>query len=130
MTYSKELLQKMKLSSALLEPPASDVVCELIDEIDRLNTENDRLNAANEWVSVKEAFPERDGEYLVVDACRTSEVEIKICSFTKYQFKNINNNSFYHSEYQQNWGDELFENGYVTHWQPLPTPPTEGENGN
>jgi len=101
-----------------------DVVC----------AENDRLTAANKWVSVKVALPERDGEYLVVNANRTDKF-VDILSFTTIGVYNNGNlevekNSFHHSESDGGWGYSNFKDN-VTHWMPLPelpTPPTGGEN--
>ena len=50
MKYTKEYIAKVRLCSNLLDPPASEVIGELLDEIERLTAENKRLKAVlNEW---------------------------------------------------------------------------------
>ena len=66
----------------------------------------------SEWISVEERLPEENGEYLV---------------YTKYGWFDV--------ERFKLWDDDDTDGGYwweyegiVTHWMPLPEPPTEKEN--
>ena len=93
-------------------------------EVNALRTENARLTAANKWVSVKVALPEKDGQYLVVNN-NSNNPKTKLCSYTKAAYRDLEENTFYHSENTID-GCDYFEDE-VTHFMPLPTPPTGGE---
>ena len=43
MKYTKEYIAKVRLCSNLIDPPASDVIGELLDEIEQLTAERDEL---------------------------------------------------------------------------------------
>ena len=62
MGYSKELLLRMKISSALLEPPAGEVVCELIDELTRLQS----VEKAQEWIPVSKIHNTHSGNRVII----------------------------------------------------------------
>lgn len=60
MKYTKEIIKAMRTASYLIEPPASEVIGGLLDEIERLQAENrwipdgyDALKVANFWMHVK-----------------------------------------------------------------------------
>ena len=60
MKYTKEYIARMRVASNLLEPPANEVVVELLDEISRLQEEArwipegyDAVKIANFWMHVK-----------------------------------------------------------------------------
>jgi hypothetical protein len=76
------------------------------DCVEHLKSEIASLNAANEWVSVSERLPEVKGEYLCY---------LKPDIFISF--------------YGDSWSGDLAFRSVIapTHWQPLPTPPTEGE---
>lgn len=46
MKYTKEYIAKVRLCSNLIDPPASDVIGELLDEIEQLTAERDELKLA------------------------------------------------------------------------------------
>ena len=60
-------------------------------------------------ISVKERLPEEKGEYLVFYKYKENEDRVDIALFTKRYG--------WHKAYE------------ITHWQPLPEPPKEGDNG-
>lgn len=48
MKYTKEYIAKVRLCSNLIDPPASDVIGELLDEIEQLTAERDEWKAEND----------------------------------------------------------------------------------
>lgn len=80
----------------------------------------------SEWISIKNKLPDKNGEVLVSDG---KEVWIKqfiatpdsFCAFTKPSFC-----------YWDNSGDGYYikTRQVITHWMPLPPPPTEKEKQN
>lgn len=69
-----------------------------------------------EWISVEDRLPEEKGEYLVVyHPCWWDDV--------KYDENCVGMDSF---RGKTSWAKKKFQR--VTHWMPLPTPPTEKEN--
>jgi len=113
MTYSKELHEVCRQFPNQVGEVS---VIQLLDEIDRLNgfidwqqMTIDRLTAANKWVSVKVALPDNDQKILF------------------YSQDGDTIKGMYRDElwfFDTGWE---YENSPVTHWQPLPTPPTGGE---
>lgn len=87
---------------------------------------------ANEWISVEERLPEsydRDLDWSETVLFRTIQGHIH----SGYRYKGRVQNSFYDDNWSSPyWLDESenlsFEEELVTHWMPLPTPPTEKEN--
>jgi hypothetical protein len=69
------------------------------------------------WINVSNKFPEKDGQYLIInmDAYYPS---IKLCTFTKCEYSNMKENSFYHSENTVD-GSDFYEDD-ATHWMELP----------
>jgi hypothetical protein len=59
----------------------------------------------NEWISVKDRLPEKDGTYLVNEF--------------------ISCNGVHSLWYDKGSGWDYDSNETVTHWQPLPEPPNE-----
>ena len=81
-----------------------------------------------EWISVKDRLPEKDGYYLVWKAWGTHRWH-EVLSFAKdgrkvdkYDFKREWKNVWY--KYDSEYGYITIDS--VTHWMPLPQPP-EGE---
>lgn len=84
--------------------------------------------AVNEWTSVKDGQPKKNGEYIVISEspiCR----RILIASFAK-DLQKIDRNAFDGRKrpgwYNYDCDRGYFEMDYVTHWLPLPEMP-EGE---
>ena len=82
------------------------------------------LTPPNEWVSVDEKLPENDGWYLVYAPGYWGNSKI-------YGLDGLAYSNFKHN-YKVHWGIERGAGrgwpGIVTHWMPLPAPPTkEGE---
>jgi ATP-dependent Lon protease len=80
MKYTKEYIAKVRLCSNLLDPPASEVIGELLDEIERLTAERDawkadaeRLKEANEDVQSRLDDYRQDYATVVNDQCPTDE---------------------------------------------------------
>ena len=99
MKYTKEYIARMRVASNLLEPPANEVVVELLDEISRLQEEA-------RWISVSERLPKAKGEYL---CCIGNEIFV--------------------SFYGDSWDGNLAFRSVIqpTHWRPLPaSPESEG----
>lgn len=65
----------------------------------------DLLQSVSEWISVKDKLPEDDGHYM--------------CALT---FEIIVINTWYEGKW-------VADSEYVTHWMPLPEPPTENKEG-
>ena len=77
------------------------------------------LTPPNEWVSVEERLPEKDGWYLVYAPGYWGNS--KICGLDGLASSNFKQN------YKVHWGIERGTGrgcpGIVTHWMPLPAPP-------
>ena len=79
------------------------------------------LTLPNEWVSVEERLPEKDGWYLVYAPGYWGNS--KIYGLDGLAYSNFKQN------YKVHWGIERGTGrgwpGIVTHWMPLPAPPEE-----
>ena len=72
----------------------------------------------NEWISVKDKLPEKDGNYLVTacdEGCSAGEgiwysMVVVVAEYYKGSWT---------------WYDEYSLEGIVTHWMPMPEPPEE-----
>ena len=77
------------------------------------------LTPPNEWVSVEERLPEKDGWYLVYAPGYWGNSKI-------YGLDGLAYSNFKHN-YKVHWGIERGTGrgwpGIVTHWMPLPAPP-------
>ena len=69
----------------------------------------------NEWISVNDRLPEKDGKYIVARR-EGSRYSISVRKFRK-------DVPCWYSGYCGHW--ERRTNG-ITHWMPLPEPPKEG----
>lgn len=83
---------------------------------------------ANEWISVKDRLPEKEGQYLCASYYKTTNSwHTNLYWFTKdlYKFNDLDFSDkkgvsgFWDSDSE--WGCCHHEN--VTHWMPLPEPP-------
>lgn len=84
----------------------------------------------NEWISVKDRLPEKNGRYLVVvdDGCGSPYVDrlwfakrlSLIPSFTYSIIEDNNRPGFYYRDTRNEW-----EIPYVSHWMELPELPEE-----
>ena len=97
---------------------SQDASCFSLDGCDYFEA---ALTPPNEWVSVEERLPERNGGYIVTtcDEVYLDEEDIGIpflvCGpYTKYPFRAFFAGTFWH---------DCFEPVEVTHWMPLPAPP-------
>lgn len=86
----------------------------------------------SEWISVEDALPEQDGEYLAYEKYQFLSDKGYMCirSFS-HNLENIDEYDFYGEE-REGWYNFDNEYGYfetdgVTHWMPLPQPP-KGES--
>ena len=110
MKYSKEVIAKMRLASNLIEPPAAQVIGELLDEIERLQAER-------RWIPVSERLPKYGRAVLIMT--KTSVVpKIGVHSPTIPQWATTDLFYYHDISYSQvtHW-----------HWMPLPPPPEEEE---
>lgn len=94
---------KLNLWTALRPYCSSDVCCEVTDIIDNTPTIN-----PYEWISVEERLPEEDIRVLVW--LNTDRSYTKIDTDRRFEGKWVR------------WSTD------VTHWMPLPAPPTEKED--
>lgn len=64
MKYTKEYIAKVRLCSNLLDPPASEIIGELLDEIERLTAERDEWRkGAERFIQLANYNNKRAGEY-------------------------------------------------------------------
>ena len=82
---------------------------------------------SNEWISVKDRLPKKNGKYLCYNICLIGG--IGIFSFAK-NLKKVGINDFMFRKsgwyaYDSECG--FYEVSNVTHWMPLPEPPKEDE---
>lgn len=86
----------------------------MLNEITRLQSECNRLQKLHEWIPVSKRLPEENVPVLTIYSTRDGIGSIQkrcyVGSEMWYDFEDMINIS------QRN----------ITHWQPLPTPPTEG----
>ena len=91
---------------------------------------------ANEWISVKDRLPEKDGKYLVVEYSKTFKKQYLNVSSFAVDLHKIDKYDFYHEKdrsgfygYSSEWG--YFKESDITHWMPLPEPPQKegADNG-
>ena len=78
----------------------------------------DKSPTENEWISVKDRLPNKDGEYLCY---RYSAVVGGHCDLLRYGtiYDNDKERTFYF--FDSDYGDVEAQN--VTHWMELPEPP-------
>ena len=97
---------------------AADAIEELIAKLNHADDQIERLVEAAEerrWIPATERLPEKTGEYLVCGQWRGKPAETWVCELISIgKIKG--------------WANEA-RNPVVTHWMPLPGPPTaeEGE---
>lgn len=110
MTDSKSLREKLDAMVRRTEPqfltalPPGRIYTVALDLLAKLDT----VEARGKWIPCSERMPDKDGEYLVwisndTDNADGIYLELRI--------------------YQRYW--EGFDESVVTHWMPLPAPPTE-----
>lgn len=80
--------------------------CVLFDEIDTMPASD--VQPVNRWISVDDALPIYDGLVLAVDKNNT----VRLCVYTELGWL---------SQY----GNPIV--AHITHWQPLPEPPKDGD---
>lgn len=99
--------------------------------ISALETENQHLKRERYWIPVTERLPDA-GRYLALTPSfiNGGEPVARILRFSKnlesvdrYDFEGIKRSGWYY--YDDEYGN--IEVDTVTHWMPLPTPPTEEE---
>ena len=146
MEYSKELHDRVRENLHMFDYPRFDD-----GDIDDLLGEIDRLTAANKWVSVKVALPEckksvfiscvspHTGNQFTQKAVYISPKAVLADDFLSDECDCSDGIMEYDDENDCYWVAEgWFEDSLeaeinyhitweVTHWQPLPAPPTGGE---
>ena len=122
MEYSKEFQElKTRLTydakNEMWVDLTVDEIKTILSETHNLMEEIDRLTAANKWVSVSERLPIENKPVLV--------------SVKGYVYPKIGWHCHNIEIPQWSTADDLYFHDIsyseVTHWQPLPTPPTGGE---
>lgn len=95
----------------------NDLLIALLTVIDVLEQSSD-IEAEPEkgWISVKDRLPEEEQKVL----CVTCDEEIVIAEFSHFSYDFGRRGEWHY------WGIRPPE--FVTHWQPLPTPPKEDNN--
>lgn len=79
------------------------------------------LTSPNEWVSVEERLPYNHGEYIVCVCDEDESIDEQIWGDTVVVFADYYDGTFTWYE-----GDEEYDiSDIVTHWMPLPAPPTK-----
>ena len=79
----------------------------------------------NEWISVKDRLPDKDGHYLVHKDLWGDRYVATVWfakdgrKVSRYDFENRWKNVWY--DYDSEYGNVILDN--VTHWMPLPQPP-------
>ena len=85
------------------------------------------VGAKNEWISVKDRLPDKDGAYLVLD----EDGEVFATNFDSCiddPSERFGNWSEQYDNATWGWtGSEWFPNDRITHWMPLPEPPEDVE---
>ena len=109
----------------VITPIAEDML-KAADEIERLMNKRPRGGLKmNNWISVRDAMPEDGIKMTAKHATIKVLVYIKnkngSCVRTQTRMKN----KYYNQHDKWEWGK--FTGGVITHWMPLPEPPTETE---
>ena len=88
-----------------------------IEQLDELCGES--WAPKSEWISVEDRLPEEEGAYLVLIVDYLGEERMEVVELFKWA------NCFdWSSHMSSRWKDS----NTITHWMPLPAPPTEKEN--
>ena len=98
----------------------------LLHRDDRRDKPLDAITGAaemNEWVSVKDQLPEKEGQYLVLVKDKKDRNEIIISSFEKQWVTEENTAFRYVKVLSLTPMFELYFYSKVTHWMPIPEPP-------
>ena len=105
-TFDRITFIEQKLDNCPIEP---------LDMIDKAPT-------VNQWISVKDRLPEKEGEYL----CYRRSLNDGYCELLRYGviYNKGRKRTFYF--FDSEYGDVEANN--VTHWMELPEPPKEIEN--
>ena len=107
MKYTKEYIARMRVASNLLEPPANEVVVELLDEIERLQSEN-------RWHD----FPDEKPESYKLGLPKIYEI---VTDRQEYYPEAVFNSD---GDWVFNTGSSWeYVIGKVEKWRPLPQPP-------
>lgn len=112
MKYTKEIINAMRTASYLIEPPASEVIGGLLDEIERLQAEN-------EWLPMDSA--PKDGTFVLL--LQDKEV-YKAAWLQNYGVVCRRSDPFewcIDSSYQDEQG--YYSTVNPEKWRPLPQPP-------
>lgn len=113
---------KLNLWTALRTYCSSDACCEVTDIIDNAPTVN-----PYEWISVEDRLPSKDcipANFLV--AAKVGD-EIVVDLAERYPYKNcLTGEEGAEWEIFHDWDEG--QGCEITHWMPLPTPPTEKES--
>jgi hypothetical protein len=118
--FTPEWIAKIRLSSHLIEPPAAEVIGELLDEIQRLQSRIAELEAEQRWIPVSERLPEEDDYYYV--------------AFSLSNMKNLTDIYYFKSDSKFKWFKDLFCRDIalffdtVTHWKKQSQPPKMEDN--
>lgn len=115
--FTPEWIAKVRLSSHLIEPPAAEVIGELLDEIQRLQSRVQELEAGQRWIPVSERLPEEDGYYYVAFTLSGAKYVTDI-----YYFKSDSKHKWYKDVSCRNIAT-FFDT--VTHWTKRPQTPKE-----
>lgn len=111
--FTKEYIRSVRMCSYLIEPPASEVIEHLCDEIERLTAENAELREANRWISVDERLPEKSDWYYVISYSERDKTQYTTFGLFNY--------------FHRTWNTKHNE---VLYWRenlPLPTLPEKEE---
>lgn len=103
MEYTKEMHEKLRISSR-------GCVCAWKDEVDALLSEIDRLQSLTQWVRVEDRLPELDKKVMVT------------INFVDFGTGRLSR-SMYYPNSPDFFETNFYNAGLVTHWMPLPLPP-------
>lgn len=87
------------------------------------------VQPVNQWISVKERFPDKDGDYLcylecglAIQATFDSTIASEGDKFPLGEWLQVYNSD------TRDFTDSMWEEyNAITHWQPLPKPPKDGD---